>query len=143
VYSAYVEFKRDHFFLLCTDSTYSRIPGDKGGLIFYRRFFSALVLCTNWCTTICITCPILPKIECNEFEYNKFLLVLVQIDLIQFEYSNCIRSIRTKTNTNLLHANSIHSNLHKKLDNIALNWTRDTNCSTPIVRKMSAKKNLV
>ncbi len=44
-----------------------------------------------------------------EFVCNKFELVLVQIDLIQFENSNCIRSICTKTNTNLLHANSIHS----------------------------------
>jgi hypothetical protein len=60
----------------------------------------ALVLHTNWCTTICITCPILREIvqflheiECIDFVYNKFVLVLVQIDLIQFEFSNCIRSI--------------------------------------------------
>ena len=82
----YVGFIRDHFFLLSTDSTYSRVPGDKGGPIFFRQeFFSALVLCTNWCTTICITCPILRKIECIKLECNEFVLVLVQIDLIQFE----------------------------------------------------------
>jgi hypothetical protein len=75
-----------------------------------------LILRTNWCTTICITCPILckivqflHKIECIEFVCNKFVLVLVQIDLIQFEFSNCIRSICTKTNANLLHTNLMHS----------------------------------
>ncbi len=101
-----------------------RIPaylGIKGDQFFSElRFFSALVLRTNWCTKICITCPILRKIvqflrkiECIEFVCNKFVLVLVQIDLIQFEFSNCIRSICTKTNTNLLRANSLHSILHK------------------------------
>ncbi len=63
----------------------------------------ALVLCTNWCTTICIACPIVCEIECNEFVCNKFVLILVQNDLIQFENSNCIRSICTKFDTNLLH----------------------------------------
>jgi hypothetical protein len=53
-------------------------------------------------------CPILCKIECIEFVYNKFVLVLVQIDLIQFENSNYIRSICTKFDTNLLHTNLIH-----------------------------------
>ncbi len=43
----------------------------------------AVVLRTNWCTTICITCPILHKIECNKFACNKFVLVLLQIDIIQ------------------------------------------------------------
>ena len=55
----------------------------------------------------------LREIECIEFVCNEFVLVLVQIDLIQFEYSNCIRSIWTKTNTNLLHTNLIHSILRK------------------------------
>ncbi len=80
----------------------------------------ALVLHTNWCTTICTTCPILCKIvqflckiECIKFVCNKFLLVLVQIDLIQFENSNCIRSICTETNANLSHTNLIHSILRK------------------------------
>ncbi len=111
VFSAYVGFIVDQFLLLSTDSTYSRVPGDKGGPIFYRLkdFFLALVSRTNWCTTICITCPILCEIECIKFVCNKFELVLVQIDLIQFEFSNCIRSICIKTNTNLLHTNSIHS----------------------------------
>jgi hypothetical protein len=89
-----------------------RIPaylGIKGDLFFQtQEFFLALVLCTNWCTIICITCPILRKIECNEFVCNEFVLVLVQFDLIQFESSNCIRSICTKTNTNLLHTNLLH-----------------------------------
>jgi hypothetical protein len=104
VFSAYVGFIGDQFFLLSADSTYSRIPEDKGGPIFYRHeFFLALILCTNWCTTICITCPSLREIECNKFVCNKIVLVLVQIDLIQFENSNCTRSICAKTNTNLLH----------------------------------------
>jgi hypothetical protein len=36
VFSAYVGFLGDHFFLLSTDSMYSRIPEDKGGPFFYR-----------------------------------------------------------------------------------------------------------
>jgi hypothetical protein len=51
----------------------------------------------------------LRKIECIEFECNEFVLVLVQIDLIHIEHSNCISSTWTKTNTNLLHSRSIHS----------------------------------
>ncbi len=95
MFSAYVGFIGDHFFLLSSDSTYSRVPEDKGGPILFV-FFSAHINCTNWCTTICIMCPILRKIECNEFVCNKFVLVLVQIDLIQFEFSNWITSIFTK-----------------------------------------------
>ena len=56
------------------------------------------------------------KLNGIEFVCNKFVLVLIQIDIIQFENSNCIRSICTKTYTNLLHTNLIHSILHK-------NWT--------------------
>ncbi len=73
----------------------------------------ALISCTNRCTTICITCPILCKIECNKFVCNEFVIVLAQIDLIQFESSNCIRSICTKFGTKLLHTNSLHSISHK------------------------------
>ncbi len=50
--------------------------GIKGEQFFY-------VLRTNWCTTICITCPILHKIECNKFVCNKFVLVLLQVAIIQ------------------------------------------------------------
>jgi hypothetical protein len=100
---------RGPIFLLSTDSTYSCVPEDKGGPFFSDlSIFSVLILCTNWCTTICITCPILCKIEYNEFVCNKFVLVLVQIDLIQFENSNCIRSICTKFDTNLLHTNLLN-----------------------------------
>ncbi len=53
---AYLGIKGDHFF---TD----------------RNFFSALVLRTNWCTTMCITCPILREIECNKFVCKEFVLV--------------------------------------------------------------------
>ncbi len=36
------------FFLLSTDSTFSCVPGDKGGLIFFRlMIFLVLVLRTN------------------------------------------------------------------------------------------------
>ncbi len=48
-----------------------------------------------------------------EFECNKFVLVLVQIELTQIENSNCLTSIWTKTNTNLIHSNSIHSILRE------------------------------
>ncbi len=61
------------------------------------------------------------------------MLVLVQIDLIQFEFSNCIRSICTKTNANLLHTNSIHSILRKIGHVIQI-------VVHQFVRKMRAKK---
>jgi hypothetical protein len=106
VFFAYIGFIEDQFVFLSTDSTYLHVPGDKGGStfsdlrIFSKIFFLGAHLHTNWCTTICITCPILHKIvrflheiECIELVCNKFVLVLVQIDLIQFENSNCIRSI--------------------------------------------------
>jgi hypothetical protein len=41
---------------------------------------------------LCEIVRFLRKIECIEFECNEFVLALVQIDLIQFEYSNCISS---------------------------------------------------
>ncbi len=43
MFSAYVGFIGDQFFLLSTDSTYSHIPGDKGGPIFsdLQNFFGA------------------------------------------------------------------------------------------------------
>jgi hypothetical protein len=55
------------------------------GTIFFRQEFLTLVLCKNSGTTICITCTILRKIECNKFVCNKCVLVLVQIDLIQIQ----------------------------------------------------------
>jgi hypothetical protein len=55
----------------------------------------------------------LREIECIKFECNKFVLVLVQIDLIHIEHSNGISSNWTKTNANLLHSRSIHSILRK------------------------------
>ena len=81
-----------------------RIPayqGIKGDQFFSDlKIFLALILCTNWCTTICITCLILRKIVwfLHEIECNEFVSNIVQIDLIHFEFSNCIRSICTKTN---------------------------------------------
>jgi hypothetical protein len=44
----------------------------------------------------------LREIECIKFECNKFVLVLVQIDLIRLEHSICISSTSIKTNTNPL-----------------------------------------
>ncbi len=118
---AYVGFIRINFFSLVL---ILRIPvylGIKGDQFFSElRIFFGAYLHTNWCTTICITCPILReivwflrKIECIEFVCNKFVFVLVQNDLIQFKNSNCIRSIWTKNNTNLLHTNLIHWILRK------------------------------
>jgi hypothetical protein len=40
--------------------------------------------------------------RCIEFECNKFVFVLVQIDLIHFEHSICISSTLIKTDTNPL-----------------------------------------
>ncbi len=121
MFFAYVGFIGDQFFYLVLILRIPAYLGIKGNQFFSDfRIFLALVLRTSWYTTICITCPILRKIvrflrkiECIKFVCNKFVLVLVQIDPIQFENLNCIRSIWTKTNTNSLHTNSIHSILHK------------------------------
>jgi hypothetical protein len=90
---------------------------------------------------MCIMCPILCKIvqslhenECIKFVCKKIVLVLVQIDLIQFENPNCIRSICTKTNNNLLHTNLIHSILRKIGHVIQI-------VVHQFVRKTSAEKN--
>jgi hypothetical protein len=101
MFFAYVGFTGDQFFLLSTDSTYLRIPGDKGGLLFFRlkNFFGAhftykLVYYNLYhLSDIRKIVQFLRKIECIEFVCNKFVLVTLQIDLIQFENSNCIRSI--------------------------------------------------
>ncbi len=86
-------------------------------------------------------CPILHKIECNEFVRNNFLLVLVQIDLIQFENSNCISSIYTTFDTNLLHTNLLHSILHKNQTILRKIGYVIQIVVHQFVRKMSAKKN--
>ncbi len=41
--------------VLSTDSMYSHVPGDQGGPLFvWLKNFLAVVLPTNWCTTMCI-----------------------------------------------------------------------------------------
>jgi hypothetical protein len=108
-------FRGSIFCLFSTDSTYSHVPGDKGGPFCFRlKNFC-------WCSFYIqigvlqfVSCvQFLREIECIKFVRNKFVLVLVQIDLIQFESSNCIKSIYTKTNTNSIHTNLIHSILRK------------------------------
>ncbi len=65
------------------------------------------------CLILCKIVQFLREIECIEFVCNKFVSNSVQIDLIQFKFSNSIRSICTKTNTNLSHTNLLHSILRK------------------------------
>ena len=55
----------------------------------------------------------LREIESIEFECNAYALVLVQIDLINFEHTKCISSTSIKTNTNPLHMRWIHTILCK------------------------------
>ncbi len=93
MFSAYVEFVWDHFFLLSTDSTYSRVPGDKGGPIFsdlriisgacftYKLVYYNLYHVSNFRWNV----QFLHKIECIKFVCIKFVLILEQINLIQFE----------------------------------------------------------
>ncbi len=63
----------------------------------------------------CITCPILHKIVCIDLICTGFVLVLIEVELIHFVCSKCIRSIWTKTNINALHSNSIDSISRKNL----------------------------
>jgi hypothetical protein len=114
----------------------------KGGQIFSDLgFFSALVLRTNWCTTICITCPILREIECSKFVWNEFVIVLVEINLMQFEHSNRIRSICTKFDTNSLHTNLLHSILPKNRTILRKIGHVIKNGSTPICTQNERQKN--
>ncbi len=43
--------------------------------------------------TICITCPILHEFVCIDLKCNGYVLVLIEVELIHFECSKCIRSI--------------------------------------------------
>jgi hypothetical protein len=51
---------------------------------------------------ICIMCPILHKIICIDLKCNGYVLVLIEVELIHIVCSKCIRSIWTKTNTNII-----------------------------------------
>jgi hypothetical protein len=70
-----------------------------------------------------------------EFVCNKFVSNVVQIDRIQFEYTNCIRSICTKLDTNSLHTNSLHS-ISRKIGHVIQIVVHR------FVHKTSSKKNL-
>jgi hypothetical protein len=84
------------------------------GFFFRARFRSKLMYYNLYHTSdLRKIVWFLRKIECIEFECSKFVLVLVQIDLIHFEQSNCISSTWTKTNTDPLHSRSILSILCK------------------------------
>ncbi len=80
-----------------------------GARFRYKLMYYNLYHVSNLCKIVRFLC----KIECSEFECNKFVLVLVQIDLIHIEHSNCISSTWTKTITNSLHSRSIHLILRK------------------------------
>ncbi len=102
---------RESIFLLSTDSTYSHVPGDKGGSIFFvKNFFGA------------------------RFKYKLVYYNLFHLSDFTQHFSNCIRSIWSKTNTKLLHTNSIHSILHKIGHVIQI-------VVHQFVHKTSAKKN--
>jgi hypothetical protein len=60
-------------------------------------------------------CPVLHEIVCIDLECNGYVLVFIEVELIPFVCSKCIRSVLTKTNTNLLHLNLIDSISHKNL----------------------------
>ncbi len=47
-------------------------------------------------------CPILHEIVCINLKCNGYVLVLIEVELIHFVCSKCIRSIWTKTNTNII-----------------------------------------
>jgi hypothetical protein len=76
--------------LLSTDFMYSRIPGDQGGptffrlqIFFWRLFYiqNGILQFVSW-IQICIqTCPNLSEIVRSKFVCNKFVLVLLQIDI--------------------------------------------------------------
>ena len=106
------------FFLLSTDFTYTRVPGEKGGpiffslKIFFQRSFQVQIGVLQFVSRVQFYAKLsnfYAKLNVSNLYVTKFVLVLVQTDLIQFENSNHIRSICTKTNTNSLHTNLMHS----------------------------------
>ncbi len=95
MFYAYVGFIGDQFFFLSTDSTYSRVPGDNVGPFFFRRFFfgahfmyKLVYYNLYYVSNFTQNRPIFTRIECSKFVCNEFVLVYVQIDLIQFEHFN-------------------------------------------------------
>ncbi len=58
-------------------------PGPQGKLMYYYFYHGS---------DLRKIIQFLRKIECIEFECNEFVLVLVQIDLIHFQYTICISS---------------------------------------------------
>jgi hypothetical protein len=100
MFFAYVGFIGD-FFLFSTDSTYLGIPGDKMGSFFFRKNFFR----RSFYIQIGVLQFVSPvqfyvkssnfymKLNVSNLNVTNFVLVLVQIDLIQSEYPNCIRSI--------------------------------------------------
>ncbi len=52
--------------------------------------------------TICIRFPILHEFVCIDLKCNWYVLVLIEVELIHFVRSKYIRSIWTKTNTNII-----------------------------------------
>jgi hypothetical protein len=77
--------KRDSLVLILPIPAYL---GIKAGQFCFRLqdIFSAVILRTYWRTTICIMCPILREIDCDQFVCNKFVLVILQIDIRQCVY---------------------------------------------------------
>ncbi len=65
-------------------------PGPQGKLMYYYFYHGS---------DLREIIQFLREIECIKFECNKFVLVLVQIDLIHFEHLICISSTCIKTNT--------------------------------------------
>ncbi len=51
---------------------------------------------------ICITCLILHEFVCIDLKCNGYVLVSIEVELIHFVCSKGIRSIQTKTNTNII-----------------------------------------
>ncbi len=141
MFSAYVGFIGDRFFslvLILRIPVYLGIKGDQffSDLRIFQHLFYVQIGVLQFVSHVrfyAISSNFYAK-KCIEFVCNKFVLGLVQIDLIQFKNSKCIRLICTKTNTNLLHTNSIHK-ISRKIGHIIQIVVHQ------FVRKTSAEKN--
>jgi hypothetical protein len=139
------------FFLLSTDLHIPTYLGIKGDQFFFRlenlfrRLFYIQIGVLQFVSRVQFYAKIvrfLCKIKCIEFLCNKFVLVLVQIDLLQFEFSNCIRSICTKTNTHSLHTNLLHS-ISRKNGHVIQIVVHQFVCKTSAKKKSDVCKKLV
>ncbi len=144
VYCVFRVYRGSIFFSLVLILRIPAYLGIKGIDFFQKRFFwrsfYIQIGVLKSVSPVQFYGPIFMQNWMHQICMNKFVLVLVQIDLIKFENSNCIRSIWTKTNTNLLHTNLIHS-MSRKIVHVVQIVVHQFVCNTSADKNVKSVKN--